>query len=107
MRPIWHATTLAIWALGTLLLPAPAAASDFVVSDLRDAPLATPGGTTCMATTGTCTLRAALQAAQNSGVGPHQVTVVAAGTFFLARELGALTMDGTTVTLRNASGATV
>jgi uncharacterized repeat protein (TIGR01451 family) len=56
----------------SLALP-PAA---FTVNDATDAPLATPGGLACVSTDGGgCTLRAAVQAADNIG-GPGTITIL-------------------------------
>lgn len=56
-------------AIATLVLTASASAATFTVNDTSDAPLATPTGTSCVstATGGGCTLRAAVQAADNTG----------------------------------------
>ena len=68
----------------TVLAAAPAAsAASFTVNDFADAPLASASGTSCTSTdSGQCTLRAAVQAADNLG-GPSTITL-AAGTYTLS-----------------------
>jgi predicted outer membrane repeat protein len=70
-------------ALGLLVGSAGASAATFTVNDQKDAPLVSPGtGTTCVSTdSGGCTLRAAVQAADNSG-GSNTISLPA-GTFKL------------------------
>ena len=55
-------------AFGSLVMTSAASAATFTVNDTTDAPLATTGGTTCVSTnSGECTLRAAVQAANDTG----------------------------------------
>jgi hypothetical protein len=62
------AASLAMIAIGALGLAGAADAASFTVDSTRDAPLAVSSSTTCASTQeGTCTLRAAVQAADNSG----------------------------------------
>lgn len=63
-------------AVPAALIAAPAAsAASFTINDVNDAPLANPAGTTCVSTNaGGCTLRAAVQAADNAG-GATTITV--------------------------------
>jgi len=62
------AALFAVIALGALIGAGAADASSFTVDSTVDAPLANPSGTTCVSTDeGACTLRAAVQAADNSG----------------------------------------
>jgi uncharacterized repeat protein (TIGR01451 family) len=67
---------LAVAAVPGLLIGAPgASAASFTVNDARDAALANPAGTACVSTDGGgCTLRAAVQAADNAG-GARSITV--------------------------------
>lgn len=73
------AAILAAGASG--LLPSPALAAGFAVNDTSDAPLAASAGGACVSTVGTCTLRAAVQAADQSTV-PVNITIPA-GTYTL------------------------
>jgi predicted outer membrane repeat protein len=55
-------------AVALLAAPGVASAASYTVNDTGDSPLANPAGTSCVSTDGgTCTLRAAVQAADNSG----------------------------------------
>jgi uncharacterized repeat protein (TIGR01451 family) len=65
-------------AVPVFLIAAPgASAASFTVNDASDAPLANPAGTACVSTdNGGCTLRAAVQAADNAG-GATTITVPA------------------------------
>lgn len=73
-------TLLAATALGVLGSAGVASAATFTVNDTTDAPLATSTSTACSSTHGgTCTLRAAVQAADNTG-GANTI-VVPAGTY--------------------------
>jgi uncharacterized repeat protein (TIGR01451 family) len=65
-------------AVPGLLIAAPAAsAASFTINDAHDAALANPAGTACVSTDGGgCTLRAAVQAADNAG-GASTITVPA------------------------------
>ncbi len=66
LRPVLSTAALAV--LVALTCTASAGAESFAVNDATDAPLANSGGTACESTHGsTCTLRAAVQAAANSG----------------------------------------
>ena len=59
---------LVVTAFGALASAGVASATTFTVNDAVDAPLANPAGTACTSTHGgTCTLRAAVQAADNTG----------------------------------------
>jgi uncharacterized repeat protein (TIGR01451 family) len=71
----WLGVLVAL-AVPAVLIAAPAAsAASFTINDLNDAPLANPAGTTCVSTNaGGCTLRAAVQAADNAG-GASTITV--------------------------------
>jgi CSLREA domain-containing protein len=72
-----QAASVAIAILATGALAATADAATFTVNDTTDTPLANPSGTTCVSThEGSCTLRAAVQAANNSG-GANTITVPA------------------------------
>jgi uncharacterized repeat protein (TIGR01451 family) len=63
------------FAVGTVA--ATASAASFTVNDSTDAPLSTPSGTACVSTdAGGCTLRAAIQAADNTG-GASTITLPA------------------------------
>jgi uncharacterized repeat protein (TIGR01451 family) len=69
--------------MGMLALVQSAQAASFPVSDGNDAPLAAPGTqTTCMSTDGNCTLRAAIQAADN--LGGASTIVLQPGTYSLS-----------------------
>jgi hypothetical protein len=73
---------LAATTFGALGLTAAASAATFPVNDTTDAALSNPSSTACVSTNaGSCTLRAAVQAADNSG-GVSQITVPA-GTYKL------------------------
>jgi hypothetical protein len=65
----WRASLVAaVTLLSLLALAATAPAATFTVNDTTDAALSTPAGTSCKSTNGgTCTLRAAVQAADNLG----------------------------------------
>jgi hypothetical protein len=66
---------LAVVLCATLSTAAGARAASFTVNDPVDAALAAPAGTTCVSTHGgTCTLRAAVQAADNTG-GANTITL--------------------------------
>ena len=73
--------------VGLLLWPAmPADAANFTVDRQDDLPDATPGGA-CDVNSGgggQCSLRAAIQAANASGAGPHTITLPE-GTYTLTR----------------------
>jgi CSLREA domain-containing protein/uncharacterized repeat protein (TIGR01451 family) len=96
-------------ALGSGLKPAHAAIS-FTVDTFNDEPLDTPGDTNCVsaATPSHCSLRAALQAADNRGAGVTTINVPS-GTYTLSPALGALqvgAVPGETVNIAG-SAATV
>jgi predicted outer membrane repeat protein len=99
----------ALVLLLTLLGPAlPAYATNFVVNDRTDADLANPNDTSCVATTGTCTLRAAIHAANNLSGGNHLIELLVAGTYLLdAVSPGALTINGVTLGIENVSGGSI
>ena len=70
----------AVSAVGLLGATGVASAATFTVNDSADAALSTPSSTSCVSTDGgACTLRAAVQAADNAG-GASQITVPA-GTY--------------------------
>jgi hypothetical protein len=81
--------SLLVWAVVVLLaMPAVARAASYTVNDPGDFALANPSGTSCVSTDGgTCTLRAAVQAADNSGgasaislpAGTYKLTIPSAG----------------------------
>ena len=74
------ALLVAVAALGVLGASGVASAASFTVNDTTDAALATPGATSCVSSHGgSCTLRAAVQAADNGG-GASTITVPA-GTY--------------------------
>ena len=82
--------TAAIAVPGMLALAQPSSATtSFTVNDTTDAALSNPGGTSCSSTNGgSCTLRAAIQAADNSGgsstitlpTGVFKLTIPSTGT---------------------------
>jgi uncharacterized repeat protein (TIGR01451 family) len=75
----------AAFVIAMCLWAAPAAGADsFTVNDPTDAPLANAAGTACASTTptGSCTLRAAIQAADNLG-GPSSIALAANTTYKL------------------------
>ncbi len=90
-------------------------AVSFAVNSVNDAPLADPSGTTCVSTdAGACTLRAAVQAADNAS-GPATITLPA-GTYTLSipsttgddPSTGDLDVDGGSVTITGAgSGSSI
>ena len=69
---------VAVVVLGALAMASAASAASFTVNDPSDAPLASSTGTSCVSTDsgGTCTLRAAVQAADNTG-GASTITLPA------------------------------
>jgi hypothetical protein len=89
MRRSARRTVIAVAVLGSLVIaPGAGAATTFTVTDPTDAALASPTETTCVSTdSGNCTLRAAIQAADNiSGAsangGSAAVTIaLPAGTY--------------------------
>jgi len=83
-RALVRASVLtAVVVLGSLAMASVASAASFTVNDSSDAPLASSSGTSCVSTDsgGTCTLRAAVQAADN--VGGASTITLPAGTFVL------------------------
>jgi uncharacterized repeat protein (TIGR01451 family) len=107
--------TLAIAVLGLLATTAAASAETFVVNSTEDAALTNENGTTCVSnaeTEGKCTLRAAVQAADNLK-GESTITLPA-GTYTMA--IGSTTSNsarngdldvtnGTELTINGAEGA--
>jgi CSLREA domain-containing protein len=96
--------------------PARAQATTFTVSTTVDAPHAAPLDGTCTSTaTGACTLRAAIQAADFLGDGPHTINLAAPGTYKLTvagpdedrAATGDLDVNGTSVVVANTSKAPV
>jgi predicted outer membrane repeat protein len=97
-------------------VPARAQATTFTVSTTFDAPHTTPLDGTCTSTaTGACTLRAAIQAADFLGDGPHTINLAAPGTYKLTvtgpdedqGATGDLDVNGTSVVVANTSNAPV
>src|SRR5207248_10437959 len=94
-----------------------AEAATFTVVTTADAPHAIPLDGTCTSTlaAGTCTLRAAVQAADFLGDGPHTINLSTAGTYSLTvlgpneddSVTGDLDISGTTVAIANTSGGRV
>jgi CSLREA domain-containing protein len=94
-----------------------ALATSFTVSTTEDAPHAAPLDGSCTSTLpgGTCTLRAAVQAADFAGGGPNRIALGVPGIYKLTvvgpNEDGAATGDldvnGTTLTITNTSGLPV
>jgi len=86
--PVSRARLVGVFVAAALLLALVSAgaahAASFTVNDPADAPLANSAGTACVSTDsgGTCTLRAAVQAADNTG-GANTITLPA-GTYTLA-----------------------
>lgn len=72
---------LVVAALGMLGSAGVASAATYTVNDQSDAPLASPTNKSCQTATGTCTLRAAVQASDNNG-GPNTI-VLPAGDYKL------------------------
>ena len=68
-------------ACGGLVTAAAASAASFTVNDTTDAPLSNPSNTLCVSLDGGCTLRSAVQAADNTG-GASTITLPA-GNFKL------------------------
>jgi CSLREA domain-containing protein len=97
--------------------PRRAQATAFTVTSTADAPHAAPLSGSCTSTLpgGTCTLRAAVQAADFLGGGPHMVSLSVPGTYTLtivgpnedAAATGDLDIDGTTVAVVNTTGLPV
>jgi CSLREA domain-containing protein len=94
-----------------------AAAATFTVATTTDAPHAAPLDGSCTSTLpgGTCTLRAAVQAADFLGDGPHTINIPTAGTYPLTvrgpseddSATGDLDISGTSLTIANTSGGRV
>jgi CSLREA domain-containing protein len=97
--------------------PVRAAATTFTVGTTTDAPHAAPLDGSCTSTLpgGACTLRAAVQAADFLGDGPHTINLPTAGTYALTvlgageddAATGDLDINGTSVTIANTSGGRV
>ena len=95
----------------------PAHAATFTVTTTQDAPHTTPLDGNCTSTlAGTpCTLRAAVQAANFLGGGPHTINLAVAGGYILtvagANEdnaaTGDLDINGVSVAINNMSGGSV
>jgi predicted outer membrane repeat protein len=105
---------LAPSATSHTLVPARAQATTFTVRTTVDAPHAAPLDGTCTSTaTGACTLRAAIQAADFLGDGPHTIDLAAPGTYKLTvtgpdedhGATGDLDVNGTSVVVANTSNA--
>jgi large repetitive protein len=93
-------------ALGVLGMTGVASAATYNVNDPGDYSLATPGDTNCASTNGgSCTLRAAVQAADNTGLA--NTINVPAGTYDLTKNaLGVNSPDkGTSITVNGAGSA--
>jgi CSLREA domain-containing protein len=116
------AAALALTVATPSALPHPAGlsraqATTFTVVTTTDAPHAAPLDGTCTSTLpgGTCTLRAAIQAANLLGDGPHTINLSTAGTYELTvvgpnedeSATGDLDISGTSVTIANTSGGRV
>jgi CSLREA domain-containing protein len=94
-----------------------AAATTFTVATTTDAPHAAPvdGSCTSILPGGTCTLRAAIQAADFLGDGPHTINLPTAGTYALtvvgagedAGATGDLDISRTNLAIVNTSGGRV
>jgi CSLREA domain-containing protein len=97
------ASTLGL-LLGLLSPPPPAGAASFVVTTTADA-AQTGSPTACNTALGQCTLRAAVQAVNNLGGGPHVIFLQAPGTYLLT--LGKLSLDGVNVGIQNTSAGSV
>ncbi len=81
-RPL-PVTPRLLWMALLLSLAAPTAyGAIFTVNSFQDGADANPGNGTCLTAAGTCTLRAAIQEANNTG-GPDNITL-AAGTYTLS-----------------------
>jgi hypothetical protein len=94
--------------------PMRAQATTFTVTTTFDAPHALPLDGTCTSTAqGACTLRAAIQAADFLGDGPHTINLTAPGTYKLTvtgpdedqGATGDLDVNGTSVVVVNATNA--
>src|SRR6185437_6760379 len=87
----------AVCALVALAVPALAAAETFTVNSTGDQAQQTPGSATCNSTASTCTLRAAIEAA-NAGAGEAEIVFAAsfngelADTINLGSALPAITV---------------
>src|SRR5687767_15112113 len=110
-----HARTRALAAiLGTLTLllvalprAAPVQAATFTVTTTTDAAHSDPVDGNCTSTLpgNPCTLRAAIQATNFLGGGPHTINLSVPGTYTLT--LGLLSLDSGNVTIANTSGARI
>jgi CSLREA domain-containing protein len=96
--------------------PALAQATTFTVTTTFDAPHASPLDGSCTSVAqGACTLRAAIQAADFLGDGPHTINLAAAGIYRLTETgpnedhgaTGDLDINGTSVTIVNTSNEPV
>jgi CSLREA domain-containing protein len=104
-------------ALGHPTTATRAQATTFTVATTADAPHALPLDGNCTSTLpgGACTLRAAIQAANVLGDGPHTLNLSTAGTYALtvvgpnedAGAIGDLDINGTSVVIANTSGGRV
>ncbi len=104
-------------ALAHPLTSTRAQATTFTVAATADAPHARPLDGTCTSTLpgGACTLRAAIQAANVLGDGPHTINLSTAGTYALTvvgpgeddGATGDLDINGTMVAIANTSGGRV
>src|SRR5919202_4679731 len=102
-------------ALLLVLLPVatPAHAATFNVTTTQDAPHTTPLDGTCTSTLpgGVCTLRAAVQAVNFLGGGPHTINLTVPGTYTLTvtgpgednAATGDIDINNATVTIQNAN----
>jgi CSLREA domain-containing protein len=100
-----------------LFHPQPAQAATFLVVTTQDAPHTTPIDGNCTSTLAgnPCTLRAAIQAVNFLGGGPHTTNLAAAGGYILTvtgtdednAATGDLDNNGASITINNISGGTV
>jgi predicted outer membrane repeat protein len=97
-------------------IPARAEATTFNVTTTFDAPHGAPLNGECTSTAnGACTLRAAVQAADFLGDGPHTINLAAPGTYQLSvtgpdenqAATGDLDLNGTSVVIANTSNAPI
>ncbi len=113
--PILRLLPFAVAVLGALAIAPAASAATFKVNDPTDAALTTPSGTTCASTHGgTCTLRAAVQAADNTGGvstitlpgGDYKLTIPSTGTDDPSTGDLDIKGTGTAITITGAGAST-
>jgi hypothetical protein len=99
-------SVLAATTFGALGLVGVASAATFTVDSTTDAALANPAATACVTTAATCTLRAAIQAADNVG-GASQITVPAGAYTLTIPSTGGNSPETGDLDIENGANVTV